>query len=270
MKKLAIFFGAALLAVACSDGKKAGESLDACGCAKESLNATKNEETIKICDESRKKDDKFEADYQKCLLAERAGLDTSKVSISAMDPEKGLNAPAAKDGVFSFVPGASSIKWLGKKVTGKHNGSVKVKSGNIEFANGEIKSGQIVIDMSSITVEDLEGDSKNDLEGHLKSEDFFNTSKFSDATFTFKSAKMMNKHQFEVTGDLSIKGISHEVTANIVAVPSGEKELNVNGGFQVDRTNYDIKFRSAKFFSDLGDKMIDDNFVITLDLKASK
>lgn len=270
MNKLIIFFGAALFAVSCSGGKKGGETLDACGCAKESLNASKNEETIKTCDESRKADEKFEVDYQKCLLAERAGLDTSKVSIGVMDAQEGFNAPAAGNGVFSFVPAQSSIKWLGKKVTGQHNGSVTVKAGNIEFLDGEIKGGQIIIDMSSLKVEDLEGDSKNDLEGHLKSEDFFNTSAHSDATFNFKSAKKLNKHQFEVVGDLIIKGISKEAKATVIAVPSGDNQLNVNGGFAIDRTNYDIKFRSAKFFSDLGDKMIDDNFIITLDLKASK
>ena len=39
--------------------------------------------------------------------------------------------------------------------------------------NGNITGGEFVIDMNSIACTDLEGDSKGQLEGHLKSDDFF-------------------------------------------------------------------------------------------------
>jgi hypothetical protein len=67
-----------------------------------------------------------------------------------------------------------------------------------------------------------------------------------------------------------IKGISKPLTASLILVPTGDNAIKLNGGFAIDRTQYDIKFRSAKFFSDLGDKMIEDNFLITLDLKGKK
>jgi polyisoprenoid-binding protein YceI len=273
MNKSILYIGLciALAFYACGGGTtNTSAALDACGCAKESVKGSPSAESIAKCQELRSADSKFEADFQKCLVAERAGLDTSKVSVQPMDAANGLNLPAANDGMYTFAADESTIRWVGAKVTGKHNGSIKLKSGKIEFAGGAIKSGEFLIDMPSLVVEDLSGDAKAELEGHLKSDDFFATSKFADAKFVFKSANAKNKHQFDVTGDLIIKGISKPVTATLLLVPTADNTIKVNGGFAIDRTLYDIKFRSAKFFSDLGDKMIEDNFLITLDLKGKK
>lgn len=268
MKNTLLILTFAALLAAC--GTSNTSSLDACACAKATVQGNVAEETAKQCDASRKADAGFEADYQKCLLAARAGVDSSQISINKMDAEKGLDLPSAGDGVYSFLAPESSVKWVGTKVTGKHNGGIKVKGGTLEMAAGNITKGEIIIDMTSLSVEDLTGDQKSDLEAHLNSDDFFSTSKHKEAKFTFASAKATNKHQYEVSGDLTIKGITKPITANILVIPVGDKTVKINGGFSVDRTNYDIKFRSGKFFSDLGDKMIYDEFVITLDLKASK
>lgn len=268
MKNAIIALAAVVVLSACGSSNNA--SLDACACAKATVQGNVADETAKQCDASRKADVNFETDYQKCLLAARAGVDTSQMSINKMDAEKGLDLPAANDGVYSFLAPESAVTWLGTKVTGKHNGSIKVKGGNIELSGGNIAKGEIIIDMTSLTVEDLSGEQKSDLETHLNSDDFFSTAKHKDAKFVFTSAKPTNKHQYEVTGDLTIKGITKPLTANILVIPTSENTVKINGGFSVDRTNYDIKFRSGKFFSDLGDKMIYDEFVITLDLKAGK
>ena len=244
--------------------------LDACGCANEKIAKAPNAEALKKCDEKRTADAKFEADYQSCLVAARSGMDTSHFSINKMDAAQGLNLPAASDGAYAVNAGSSSMKWLGKKVTGQHNGTVNVKSGNIELAGGTIKAGTIVVDMASLVDTDMSGEGKAKLEGHLKSDDFFGSAKFPEATFKFKSATAINKHQFDVVGDLTIKGITKEVKANAIVVPNGDKDLNVSGSISIDRTQYGIKYGSGQFFTDLGDKMIDDVFMVTFDLKATK
>lgn len=265
---LAIFAAALLFAVACDTPKK--EALDACGCAQAQVKGNTAEDVSKQCDESRKANQQFEADFQKCLLAARAGVDSSQISVNKMDAEKGLNLPAAGDGTYSFSVGESSVKWIGTKMTGKHNGTIRIKSGTIELSNGNITGGEMVIDMTTIRVEDLSGDSKADLEAHLGSDDFFSVAHHKESVFVFKSAKAVNKHEFEVTGDLTIKGITKPLISKILVIPTGGNMVKVNGGLAIDRTDYDIKFRSGKFFQDLGDKIIYDEFVITLDLKAVK
>jgi len=74
---------------------------------------------------------------------------------------------------YSVNTEQSVIKWKAYKVTGQHNGTVKVQSGNLEFDGDMLQGGEFTIDMASITVGDLEGKYKQKLEGHLKSEDFF-------------------------------------------------------------------------------------------------
>ena len=69
---------------------------------------------------------------------------------------------------------ASNIKWTGSQISGKsHFGSLKFKTGNITIKNDVIESGVFVVDMTSLSVEDLEGRGKKSLEGHLNSDDFF-------------------------------------------------------------------------------------------------
>ncbi|HEY1025685.1 MAG TPA: YceI family protein, partial [Sphingobacteriaceae bacterium] len=67
----------------------------------------------------------------------------------------------------------SSVEWIGKKVTGQHNGTIKLASGNLVVSGNAIKDGSIVIDMNSIVILDLQGNSNKNLSNHLRSDDFF-------------------------------------------------------------------------------------------------
>ena len=69
---------------------------------------------------------------------------------------------------YTVDTAASTIMWEGAKPTGKHHGTIKLSSGTVHLNNGNIEAGEFVIDMNSITDEDLEGDDKANLEAHLK------------------------------------------------------------------------------------------------------
>ena len=78
----------------------------------------------------------------------------------------------------------STISWVGKKVTGQHEGTVNLKEGNLIFKGKKVVGGNFTVDMTSMTTTDLKaGQGKEKLDGHLKSEDFFGTEKFQTATF---------------------------------------------------------------------------------------
>ena len=67
---------------------------------------------------------------------------------------------------------------------------------------------------------------------------------------------------YTVTADLTIKGITNPVTF----------DLNVKGNtastvVKVDRTKYDIKYGSKSFFESIGDKAINDDFDLTVNLQ---
>ena len=164
----------------------------------------------------------------------------------------------------------SVLNWTGSKVTGKHNGRVWLKSGKVDLEKNSLKGGEFVIDMSSIKNDDLKDPSYNaKLVGHLKSDDFFGVASHPTSTFKITSVKPLNKdgNTHEITGDLTIKDITKSITFPAKVDVKGNK-ASAKGKLKVDRTQFDVKYGSGKFFENLGDKMINDEFEIELDLRT--
>lgn len=106
----------------------------------------------------------------------------------------------------------SVIRWEGRKLFGGHWGDVLIKSGNLEFKNNKLSGGSFVIDMNSIVVLDLdENGGKSKLEGHLRSDDFFSVDKYPTSEFVITNVKDRKNNKYEITGDLTIKGITHSI-----------------------------------------------------------
>ena len=156
----------------------------------------------------------------------------------------------------------SSIKWVGKKVTGSHNGTINLKSGYLEMDGDNVTGGMFVIDMTTLTVTDLEaGSGKEKLEGHLNSDDFFGVADHPTATFKVNKAKS-NGNEHTLMGDITIKGVTEPITVNLV--------MNGNSGnakIVIDRTKFGIRYGSGSFFDNLGDKAIYDDFELDVTLK---
>jgi polyisoprenoid-binding protein YceI len=156
----------------------------------------------------------------------------------------------------------SNITWTASKVTGKHFGNVKIKSGTVEVDGNKLIGGNFVVDMTSLTVEDLQGKGKENLENHLKSDDFFSIANFGEATLkiTKVTAKAM-AGDYIVDADLTIKGVKSPVKFD--AKLDGSM---ATAKIKIDRTKYDIKYRSGNYFQDLGDKLIYDEFDLEVNL----
>ena len=156
----------------------------------------------------------------------------------------------------------STINWTGKKVTGSHEGTLSFSDGYLVFDGDNITGGEFTVDMTSLTVTDLEaGKGKEKLEGHLNSDDFFGVENHQTAKLVVKKAKK-NGDSYKVAGDLTIKGKTNPI----------EFDLKVDGAtattnLKVDRTKYDIKYGSGSFFDNLGDKAIYDDFELAVVLK---
>ncbi|SHF79326.1 Polyisoprenoid-binding protein YceI [Mariniphaga anaerophila] len=163
----------------------------------------------------------------------------------------------------------STVKWNGKKVTGEHYGTINLKSGTLEVADKMIKSGTFKMDMTSIVCVDITSESTNQkLVGHLKSDDFFSVEKHPVSTLVLKKVKSKSGKVHTFSGDLTIKGITHPVTFD-AEVALQDETLQAKGKIEVDRTLYDIRYGSGKFFDSLGDNMIHDTFTLDFDVVAS-
>ncbi|MBT8232126.1 MAG: YceI family protein [Saprospiraceae bacterium] len=157
---------------------------------------------------------------------------------------------------------ASTVNWVGKKVTGQHTGTIKIQSGELMMKDGMLKGGSFVIDMTTITCTDLPEKPGNKLVGHLSSDDFFGIENHKTATLTITEAsKRGDSNNYEVMADLTIKGITKPIEF-IAQVSDHEAKADIS----IDRTQYDIKYGSGSFFDGLGDKMIYDNFELSIDL----
>lgn len=164
----------------------------------------------------------------------------------------------------------SELTWVGKKVTGEHTGKIALKEGTITMDGAKLTGGKFVADLTTITNTDLTDKEYNGkLIGHLKSDDFFAVEKHPNATFVVTKATPKSTGVYEVTGDLTIKGITKPVTFP-VTVKTTATGAEATGKIVVDRSKYDIKYNSKSFFENLGDKMINDDFTIDVKLVASK
>lgn len=163
---------------------------------------------------------------------------------------------------YTVDPAKSTITWIGKKVTGSHNGTIALQSGTLNVDGKKVTGGTFTIDMNSI--KDADGSAK--LEGHLKADDFFGTAKYPTSTFVITKVADNN-----VTGNLTIKGITKPVTfPATISVNTDGTVSALAGKITVDRTKYDIRYGSKSFFDSIGDKAIDDNFEIAVKLVAKK
>lgn len=178
----------------------------------------------------------------------------------------GLQAAETATSVYNVDTAASSVQWIGKKILGQHNGTVTLKTGRIEVAGGKIMGGKFEIDMTSIKNLDLTDAKKNgDLTGHLKSDDFFGVEKHPISSFTIKSVKPGKDGTTELSGDLMIKGVT-EPYSFPAKVELKDSLLTLTAALKIDRTKFNVRYGSNKFFDNLGNKAINNEF--DLDVKV--
>jgi len=164
---------------------------------------------------------------------------------------------------FKIVSTQSNIDWVGTKVTGAHNGTIAVKEGEVTLNDGKLTGGKVIIDTTSIKILDITDPATNaQFAGHLASDDFFSIDKYPEATLEITSVS--GNH---VEGNLTIKSITHPVGFNAVVNVNGDT-LIATGKLVIDRTKYEMKFRSGNFFKDLGDTLIYNDFELNVSITA--
>ncbi len=167
------------------------------------------------------------------------------------------------EGKKNIKTAKSTVTWKGYKVTGSHQGTIKIKQGSLTFKNNKLVGGAFSINMASIANTDLsDANYRSKLEGHLKSDDFFGVAKHPTATLTFTKVKSTGKNAYKVKGDLTIKGRTHAITFTLSVY--GNK---ANASLKIDRTKYNVRYGSTSFFDGLKDKAIYDEFDLVIDLE---
>ena len=166
---------------------------------------------------------------------------------------------------YSVIIEESSINWQGFKPTGSHNGTISIENGEFNISDGSIQNGKFLIDMSSIK----ESKGSTRLEGHLKSADFFDVEQFPTASFEITALSETNGNNI-MSGNLTIKGKTNNISFPVSLSSGGDSYTISSDIFTIDRSKWDIRYKSKSFFNDLKDKFINDDIELKITVKANK
>lgn len=202
------------------------------------------------------------------------------------------------DAAFTVDTTESKVGWIGLKPGGRHYGTFGLEDGSLQIKNGEVAGGTLLLDLNEIDVQDLDGDYKQKLTGHLKSADFFDVEKYPQGKFEITSvskldgaaetAELTEESSKEVDNDADkflpeVSNPTHRVTGNLtlrdttlsVTFPAHialtEEGLQAKARFVIDRTNWGITFRDDTSPANRAkDEVIFNNVAVGFDLNAKK
>lgn len=184
--------------------------------------------------------------------------------------------PKIEDGEYSLDLTNSLAGWSGRNVKYAHHGTINLKRGKVRIEKSKLAEGEFVLDMTSIKDLDLTDEGlKNVLETHLKSSDFFDVENFPEATFVLKKSSVhenaaVGTPNYQLEGQLTIKDVSRRIEFPAMIVPMGEGVLNGQAHFDFDRTLWNVRYGSEKFFEKLGMHLVNDMVSLELFLVAKK
>lgn len=158
----------------------------------------------------------------------------------------------------------SKIVWTGKKVSGTHHGEIQIKSGSVNIEGDKIAGGQFIIDMNTLINKDLEGEWKGKLEGHLKSEEFFNVTKFPEAKLEITQVEGNGLGMHKASANLTIKDITKNVTFDVNVIEISQDSFKGNADFNIKRADWGITYPGKP------DDLISEEINFKVDLDAKK
>lgn len=180
-----------------------------------------------------------------------------------------VSTAASGAATYTVDTTTSTVGWLGTKPVGQHHGDFKLASGALSVDNGNLVSGNIVIDINSIKDYDLEGEYNTKLIGHLKSPDFLDVEKHPTAKFEITAVEVLQNDTsgtHKISGNLTLRDSTKNVTFP-AKVNLTENELTAKANFNIDRTQWGLHYGNDK---SLGDKFIRPEVNLTLNISAKK
>lgn len=164
-----------------------------------------------------------------------------------------------KNGSYLVTPAACANSWTGYGEIGSYSltGSLNIKQGSVECSGGAVTKALFVFDMQSISHEN------DNLESHLKDEDFFDVKKFPTATFELKKLQGNT-----ATGSLTVRNVKKDISFPVTVAQQGTN-IHLVGKAVIDRTVFGIHYNSNSFFENLGDSAIKNTFDFVFDVVAA-
>jgi hypothetical protein len=190
--------------------------------------------------------------------------------------EAGKVNSAGYDMMMTVDTKKSALEWEGYKPTGQHHGIVEIASGELMIKDARLTGGKISFDMNAIIVYDLTDPEWNSkLTNHLKSSDFFEVETYPEASFEITNVQPVDGTSIDkskeigdvvpthqITGNLTIKGITRGITFNASIQNVDNVIVAESNMFFLDRTEWNVQYKSKKIFAGLKDDFINDEMGI--------
>lgn len=147
-------------------------------------------------------------------------------------------------------------------------GNFGAVSGIVTFADGDFSqaNADVTIDATSIDTREEKRDA------HLRSADFFDVEQFPTLTFRSRRVQAVKADAFELVGDLTIKGITHEVVLDVAVEgfqkdPWGNQKAAFTATTKISRTAFGLTWNAAL---ETGGVLVGDDVKISLDVQLLK
>ena len=126
------------------------------------------------------------------------------------------------------------------------------------------------ISIKSSTSLDLKGtDGAGKIVGHLKSADFFDVAEYPMSKFVITKVEEA-EGKLAVTGNLNIKDITKSITIPATLTVVEGVSVFKSETFNINRADFNIKYKSKTFFKDLKDKFVDDLIEMSFTVSTTK
>lgn len=199
-------------------------------------------------------------DAPKAVVTEVPAATAPAVFPAAVDPAAAAAPVALPEGMkYAFSNADSKVMFTGSKVTGKHDGVFNTFTGTVVIPEGKSELAAVMVEImlaSAVT------DSAK-LDGHLQSPDFFDVAAHPKAVFTSTKVERAADGKSNVTGNLTMKGMTKQISFPAVTTVEGDT-VSATGEFAINRKDFNIAYAGK------ADDLIRDEVLVKLEIKAKK
>lgn len=166
-------------------------------------------------------------------------------------------------GRLSVDPEKSHLLWFGRNLKNQHNGKLAIKSGWIQMDDGKPLGGEVVVDMESLTCDDVgDKETNKSLVAHLKNADFFKVDAYPESSFVLKSCEPIYENtigqpNLRVAGEMTVRGVTRPMNFRAMLNPI-EEGVSFQAQFDLNRVIFGAVYGSGSLFEQLGMHLVND------------
>lgn len=216
---------------------------------------------------------KYHHFFALCFMSLLVSCSNEGEKVEASESKTPTIVKALETRTFDKVKEGSTLSWRASHFGGldPRNGSIDYQEARITIDEEKIVSGEFFMDMDKLRVENLPEDAAKELTEHLKSDDFFSISKFPISKFEITSIDhLQEEYNSEITGNLSILGISKSITFK-ARIVFKEEEISIKSeDFIIDRSDWGMTYNAKGTAGVPLDYLISDEVGFTIDIIVTK